>query len=65
VVVLEVTLGVGATVVELQPHIPAAHPAVAKKLFSMCTPEVLSRLDGGGPYMTTLVHLLSSFRPRC
>jgi len=36
----------GATVSELQPHISEAHPAIAKKLFSMCTPEVLLRLDG-------------------
>jgi nicotinamidase-related amidase len=35
----------GATVDELQPHIPEGHPAIAKKLFSMCTPEVCERLD--------------------
>jgi len=36
----------GSTVDELQPHIPKDHPAVPKKLFSMCTPEVIARLDG-------------------
>lgn len=36
----------GATVDELQPHIPEGQPAVAKKLFSMCTSEVAARLDG-------------------
>ena len=36
----------GATVDELQPHLDPNEPAVAKKLFSMVTPEVETRLNG-------------------
>ena len=36
----------GATVDELQPQLDPNEPAVAKKLFSMVTPEVETRLQG-------------------
>ena len=45
----------GATVDELQPHVPTDHPAVAKKLFSMITPEVSARLDGMPPERTQAI----------
>jgi nicotinamidase-related amidase len=49
----------GATVDELQPHLDPNEPAVAKKLFSMVTPEVETRLNGMNRDQAVLIGLES------